>query len=360
MRALRETKVVLLRLYRQAPNMIAVKENVDLFPFNTFHIHAKARYMVTVGAVEEAKEVFRSELFRVNRHLILGGGSNILLTKDFDGVVVKNEISGISIVKEDNAFIHLKVGSGKNWHALVMHCVERGLGGIENLSLIPGTVGAAPMQNIGAYGKEIREVIHSVEAIEMKTGATRVFQADECAFGYRESIFKQQLKDLYLISSVTLNLTKKDHRLNVSYGAIRDVLKESDVPEVTIRAISDAVIDIRRKKLPDPEVIGNAGSFFKNPSIDANAFELLKKKYPAIPSFPGENDLVKIPAAWLIEQCGWKGQTLGNIGVHKHQALVLVNYGDGEGKKIWRLAMDIQSSVKDTFDILLQPEVNVI
>lgn len=340
--------------------MITVQENVDLFPYNTFAIHANARYFVVVRSVDDARDVFGSELFRRNPHLILGGGSNILLTKDFDGIVVKNEISGIEMVSQNDSSVALRVGSGENWHHLVMYCVERGLGGIENLSLIPGTVGAAPMQNIGAYGVEIREVIREVEAIELKTGKLRRFNGDECAFGYRESVFKQELRNQYFISSITLSLTRKAHRFNVSYGAIRDVLTEKGVNEISIGAISDAVIEIRRKKLPDPAVIGNAGSFFKNPSIDEASFALLKREYPAIPSFPGENRLVKIPAAWLIEQCGWKGKTFDNIGVHKHQALVLVNYGDGEGEKIWELAMKIQSSVKEKFNIHLQPEVNVI
>jgi len=339
--------------------MIEVKENVDLFPFNTFHIHAAARYLVTVRTPEEAREVFRNKLF-MHGHLILGGGSNILLTGDFAGIVVKNEITGISLEHEDDSTVRLKVGSGENWHRFVMYCVDRDLGGIENLSLIPGTVGAAPMQNIGAYGVEIREVINSVEAIDMKSGVTRVFDRAECAFGYRESVFKQDLKDKYFISSITLTLTKKNHRFNVSYGAIKDVLKENNVAELSLRAISNAVIDIRSKKLPDPAVIGNAGSFFKNPSVVTDDFEQLKRNYPSMPSFPGENDLVKIPAGWLIEQCGWKGKTFDNIGVHKHQALVLVNYGGGEGKKIWELAMEIQSSVRQKFNIVLQPEVNVI
>jgi UDP-N-acetylmuramate dehydrogenase len=340
--------------------MIDIKDQVDLFPYNTFRIHAVARHLVTIRTVEEARKAFSSELFRKHRHLILGGGSNILLTGDFEGIVVKNEISGITTLQEDDAKVILKVGSGENWHRFVMYCVERGLGGVENLSLIPGTVGAAPMQNIGAYGVEIREVIHNVEAIEMKTGTIRVFDRDECAFGYRESIFKQELKGQYFISSITLSLTKKNHRYNVSYGAIKDVLREKNVQELSIRAISDAVIAIRSSKLPDPAIIGNAGSFFKNPSVTPNFFESLKKNYPAIPSFPGENHLIKVPAGWLIEQCGWKGKTLGNIGVHKHQALVLVNYGDGKGRDIWQLAMDIQSSVKEKFGINLHPEVNVI
>jgi UDP-N-acetylmuramate dehydrogenase len=340
--------------------MMKVNENVDLFPFNTFGIHSMARYLVTVSTVDEAKEVFTSNLFRENRSLVLGGGSNILLTKDFDGLVIKNEIMGITAVREDSARIELKVGSGHNWHSLVMYCVSHDLGGIENLSLIPGTVGAAPMQNIGAYGVEIREVIQSVEAVEVQSGLIRKFSREECAFGYRESVFKQNLKDRYFISSITLSLTKKDHRFNISYGSIKEVLEEKKAKDLTIRAISEAVIDIRKKKLPDPLVIGNAGSFFKNPSIDSTAFDVLRKNYPAVPSFPGENNLVKIPAAWLIEQCGWKGKTLDNIGVHKHQALVLVNYGGGDGNKIWQLAMDIQSSVKEKFNIVLQPEVNVI
>lgn len=340
--------------------MIAVRENVDLFPYNTFGIHARARYLVTVTSLEEAQELLKSDWVTNYSSLVLGGGSNILLTKDFEGLVIKNEIKGIDVIKEDDATLQLKVGSGENWHELVLYAVKHDLGGIENLSLIPGTVGAAPMQNIGAYGVEIREVIHDVEAVEMETGRIRTFNAVECAFGYRESIFKQHLKGRYFISSVTLTLTKKDHRFNVSYGAIQDVLREKGVEELTLPAVSDAVIEIRRKKLPDPLFIGNAGSFFKNPSIDPATFDDLKKDYPAIPSFPGENGLIKIPAAWLIEQCGWKGKTIGNIGVHKHQALVLVNYGKGEGKKIWQLAMDIQSSVREKFNVVLQPEVNVI
>lgn len=335
-------------------------ENVDLFPFNTFGIHASARYLVTVQSPEDVREVFNSDLFRTNSRLILGGGSNILLTKDFDGLVIKNEIRGIEPVYEDEQTVELKVGSGENWHNLVMYCVNHNLGGIENLSLIPGTAGAAPMQNIGAYGVEIGEVIRWVEAIELATGLTKRFNREACAFGYRESVFKQELKNRYLISSITLSLTKKDHRFNVSYGAIREVLEEKNVKELTIRAISEAVIDIRKKKLPDPLLIGNAGSFFKNPSVDSPSFEALRKKYPAVPSFPGEKNMVKIPAGWLIEQCGWKGKTLDNIGVHKHQALVLVNYGNGDGQKIWELAMDIRSSVREKFNIELQPEVNVI
>lgn len=340
--------------------MTALQQNIDLLPFNTFKINVKARYFTSIRTPEEAIALFKTDIFTKNQVLILGGGSNLLLTKDFDGLVVKNEIKGITTVEENDKTITLKIGSGENWHALVMHCVRHDYGGIENLSLIPGTVGAAPMQNIGAYGVEIKEVIDNVEAIELTSGKVHCFSNAACKFGYRESVFKQEFKNQFFISSVTLTLSKNDHHFNTSYGAITDVLQERNVEKVTVRAISDAIIDIRQKKLPDPNLIGNAGSFFKNPSVELSVFESLKKKFPLLPSFPGENNLIKIPAAWLIEQSGWKGKTLENIGVHKHQALVLVNYGGGEGKKIWQLALNIQSSVKEKFNIILQPEVNII
>jgi UDP-N-acetylmuramate dehydrogenase len=340
--------------------MLDIQENVDLFPFNTFHLHSIAKYFTTIRSVSEAQHLFQSEVFKKNQVLILGGGSNMLLTRDFDGLVVKNELKGIEIIEENDSKVMMKVQSGESWHGLVMYCVDRDLGGIENLSLIPGTVGAAPMQNIGAYGIEMEKVIHNVEAIELKSGNIRVFSKEECLFGYRESVFKQELKNQYFISSITLTLTKKDHQFNVSYGAIQEVLKEKNVEKLTVRAVSDAIIFIRKSKLPDPDFIGNAGSFFKNPSVDFHLFSALKKNFPTIPSFPGENNLIKIPAAWLIENCGWKGKTLENIGVHKHQALVLVNYGGGDGKKIWQLAQDIQQSVREKFQIDLHAEVNVI
>jgi UDP-N-acetylmuramate dehydrogenase len=340
--------------------MIEVQEHIDLLPFNTFKIKASARYFLVLRTIDDAKKLFVSDLFKQNKVLILGGGSNLLLTKDFEGLVVKNEIRGIAKIAETDSTITLSAGAGETWHNLVMHAVDKDLGGIENLSLIPGTVGAAPMQNIGAYGVEIKEVVQNVEAIELSTGDIHIFSNSDCRFGYRESIFKQALKNKFFISSITLTLTKKDHHFNTSYGSIAEVLKEKNVQKLTVRAISEAVIDIRRKKLPDPTFIGNAGSFFKNPSLEPDIFDALKKTFLSIPSFPGENNLIKIPAAWLIEQCGWKGKTIENIGVHKHQALVLVNYGGGEGKKIWQLAQDIQRSVKEKFGITLQPEVNII
>ena len=337
-----------------------IEENIDLQPFNTFHLSATARFFTSVSSVNQVKELFASEFFKRNNFLLLGGGSNMLLTGNFDGLVVKNEIKGIEVLFEDEDTITLKVGSGESWHDLVIYCVSRNYGGIENLSLIPGTVGAAPMQNIGAYGVEVKDVMRGVEAVKIENGDVDNFSNAECQFGYRESVFKHEFKNKYFISSITLSLTKRNHRFNTSYGAIRDVLKDQFNDEVSVRSISDAVITIRKNKLPDPNVIGNAGSFFKNPTIDVNHFNKLKSEYPSIPSFPSENAMVKVPAAWLIEQCGWKGKTFDNIGVHKLQALVLVNYGGGDGGKIWDLAMKIQSSVRDKFNIDLHPEVNVI
>jgi UDP-N-acetylmuramate dehydrogenase len=340
--------------------MPTLLHQIDLQSYNTFGLKAFAKHLISVHSVPEALELFQSDIFKNEKHLFLGGGSNILLTKDFDGLVVKVELKGIDILEEDDETITVKVGAGENWHEFVMYCVDRNWGGTENLSLIPGTVGAAPMQNIGAYGVEIKNIIESVEAVKIATGEVENYSNAQCHFGYRESIFKQNFKDQYLISSVTLRLTKKNHRYVTSYGALADTMKQQGVNSITVKAISDAVIHIRRSKLPDPSRIGNAGSFFKNPSISTELYDFIKKQYPAIPAFPTENSLIKIPAAWLIEQCGWKGKTFNKIGVHKDQALVLVNYGGGEGRDIWDLAMKIQQSVSKKFNIVLQAEVNVL
>ena len=339
---------------------MTILKNVDLQSLNTFGIKVFGSHFVTISSLRDAQELFLTPLFQNSKHLILGGGSNILFTKDYNGLVVKVDLRGIEILNEDDDTITLKVGAGETWHDFVLHCVDRNLGGIENLSLIPGTVGAAPIQNIGAYGVEIRNVIVSVEAVDITTGKVRIFSNSDCNFAYRDSIFKQTLKDKYLISSVALKLTKRNHRLNTSYGAIEETLKQQGVVHPTVKNISDAVIHIRRSKLPDPAVIGNAGSFFKNPTIDNKLYESIKKDYPTFPSYPSGDGYVKIPAAWLIEQCGWKGKTFDSIGVHKNQALVLVNYGGGKGKQLWQLALDIKASVEQKFNIDLQPEVNVI
>lgn len=337
-----------------------IQEQVDLLPYNTFHISAKAKYFTAVCSVEEFQQLIKNPVYKQEKHLILGGGSNLLLTRDFDGLVIKVDIKGIEIVARENTTITIKAGAGEVWHNFVMHCVEQDWGGIENLSLIPGTVGAAPLQNIGAYGVEIKEVIKNVEAVDMISGQVKVFTNRECAFDYRESAFKQKLKGKYFISSVTLTLTQKNHRFNTSYGAIETTLQQHHVQQLSVRAISNAVIAIRQQKLPDPKVIGNAGSFFKNPTITQEHYEKLKNTYPEIPGYITVNQHVKVPAAWLIEKCEWKGKKFDNIGVHTHQALVLVNYGGGTGEKIWELASKILSSVKEKFDVQLQPEVNVV
>lgn len=340
--------------------MINIQEHVSLLSYNTFKIQATARYFIAIQSVEEFKELVKTDVYKREKRFILGGGSNILLTGDYNGLVIKVALRGIEVISENEDTITLKSGAGEPWHSFVMHCVSNNWGGVENLSLIPGTVGAAPMQNIGAYGIEIKNVIKNVEAIDLSSGEVRVFTNDECSFGYRESVFKQEFKGKYFISSVTLTLTKKNHHFNTTYGAIETTLNQHGVRELSVRAISDAVIAIRQQKLPDPLVIGNAGSFFKNPTISKQHFEKLKLTYPDIPGYATENQEVKLPAAWLIEKCDWKGKTFDNIGVHPHQALVIVNYGGGTGEKIWSLAQKILTSVHEKFNINLQPEVNVI
>jgi UDP-N-acetylmuramate dehydrogenase len=336
------------------------QRNIDLFPFNTFGLQASAKEFTVVQSISSARELVLSSTFTEQPVLVLGGGSNLLLTQDFDGLVVKMEIMGKEIVHETEDRVVLKVGAGENWHALVLYCVEHNWGGVENLSLIPGTAGAAPMQNIGAYGVEMKDVIQEVEAIAISTGDLHTFSNAACAFGYRDSIFKQQAKGKYLITAITLSLTKQNHILNSTYGAVSETMAALGYAQPSVKAISDAVIHIRKTKLPDPAVIGNAGSFFKNPTITAAQYAALKKIHETIPGYPVENEMIKVPAAWLIEQCGWKGKRLGNIGVHQHQALVLVNYGGGKGHDIWQLALQIQQTVLEKFNIIIHPEVNVV
>lgn len=335
-----------------------IQENISLLPYNTFGMDKKARFFVRANS---EKEVTDALLFAREKRLsvlVLGGGSNMLLTKDWEGLVLKIEIKGIKVQDDSEDEVLVKVGAGENWHEFVLFCIEKGYAGVENLSLIPGTVGASPMQNIGAYGVEIKEVFDSLRAIERTELAVRKFSWEECAFGYRESVFKAELKDRYIITEVWFRLSKKP-QIKTSYGAIQETLKEMGKDHPSIKDVSEAVIQIRRSKLPDPAEIGNAGSFFKNPTIPLEHFERLKSEYPNIPGYPGQ-DTVKVPAAWLIEQTGWKGKRFGSIGVHAKQPLVLVNYGGGEGKDIVKLSQDIQSSVKEKFGITLQPEVNFV
>ena len=340
--------------------MLSIQKNIDLKPFNTFGIRARAEHFVSIQSPDDIHELIQSDLFKNEKRLILGGGSNLLLTKDFKGLVIQNKLKGISTSAENANTISLRIASGEPWHPFVLHCVHHNWGGVENLSLIPGTMGAAPMQNIGAYGVEICEVVEKVEGIDLATGAPRTFTNEECMFGYRESVFKKDLKEKIFISSVTLTLTKKNHYLRTEYGAIKDTLDAMHITTPTIQSISEAVITIRSKKLPDPMVIGNAGSFFKNPVITSPQYQVLKNTYPEIPGYSIEDQLVKVPAAWLIEQCGWKGKRFGDAGVHQQQPLVLVNYDHASGEEIFSLAMNIRASVQEKFDIELTPEVNII
>ncbi|MFN7791890.1 MAG: UDP-N-acetylmuramate dehydrogenase [Cyclobacteriaceae bacterium] len=340
--------------------MTQIEENKDLRALNTFGFKVKAKFFTTIHSKEELHELIHSDLYQREERLILGGGSNILFKRDYDGLVIKVDLKGITVVSQTEDSLLLQVASGEVWHELVLHCVNNNWGGIENLSLIPGLVGAAPIQNIGAYGTEIKNRITQVEAIDLKTGLTKLFTNEECCFGYRESVFKNALREKYFISSITLTLTKKNHRLNTSYGAIHETLSSMNIEQPTIKSISDAVIAIRQSKLPDPRVIGNAGSFFKNPSITVNHYQSLQKTNTTIPSYPSANQEVKVPAGWLIEQCGWKGKKINHVGVHPKQALVLVNYGDGKGEDVFDLAVKIASSVKEKFNIELTPEVNII
>lgn len=335
-----------------------VEKNKSLKPYNTFGINVSCNYFITIKSREAFLEFLKDSNLNEQPFLILGGGSNILFTHNFEGVVIKNEIKGIEKLKEDENHVYLKVGGGEIWHEFVLYCIQNNLGGIENLSLIPGCVGAAPMQNIGAYGVEVKDVIEEVETIEILSGSKKVFSNESCKFGYRESIFKNEEKNKHFITSVAFKLNKK-HQFNISYGVIEDELKkEPDVP-LSIKKISDAVIRIRESKLPNPKEIGNAGSFFKNPEVDKNFAEELLKIYPNMPIYPVSETKVKIAAGWLIENTGWKGYTEGEFGVHKKQALVLVNYKNADGNSILKLSNHIIKSVFDKYKILLTREVNI-
>lgn len=335
-----------------------IQENLSLKAYNTFGIDKKAEFFTAASTVEELKDALLWAKERDHSVFILGGGSNILLTKDIPGLVIKVELQGIKVVSEDEKQILVEVGAGVVWHEWVLHSLAKNWAGIENLSLIPGTVGASPMQNIGAYGVEIKDVFHSMNALNRQTLELETFDGHACQFGYRESVFKHESKDQYIITSVCFKLSKTPD-FHVDYGAIQDVLKEKGVEELSIQAVSEAVIEIRKSKLPDPKELGNAGSFFKNPTIPVSQFEKLKSSFPSIPGYPVQEG-IKVPAGWLIEQSGWKGKRLGNVGVHAKQALVLVNYGEGTGEEIKNLSEQVRASVRGQFGIELSPEVNFI
>lgn len=341
--------------------IMQIQENISLRPFHTFNTDVSARYFASFRSIADLQEILKAgQNFETKpAKLILGGGSNVLFTKDFDGLVLKNEITGIEKINEDDDNIFLRVGAGENWHRFVMHCVENGYGGVENLSLIPGCVGASPMQNIGAYGVELREVFHELTAFHLQEQSNYTFRLSDCEFGYRDSVFKNKYKDQFVISYVTFRLTRH-HVLNTSYGAIEQELQKMGVSEVDIRTISQAVINIRTSKLPDPAVTGNAGSFFKNPSVDEGTYLKLKEEHSDIPGYKNEIGTIKLAAGWLIEKCGWKGYRKGDAGVHPLQALVLVNYQDATGKDIYDLSTEIAMSVLEKFGVALEREVNVI
>ncbi|PKK36130.1 UDP-N-acetylenolpyruvoylglucosamine reductase [Siphonobacter sp. SORGH_AS_0500] len=336
-----------------------IQEYISLKPYTTFGIEATARYFVEVNSLESLRQVLAEPAFAATEKLILGGGSNVLLTKDFDGLVIRMAITGISVSAEDELYTYVRAGAGVVWHELVLESLEKGLSGLENLSLIPGSVGASPMQNIGAYGVEIKDVFHSLEAIDRQTGELRIFSHQECQFGYRESVFKHELKNQFVIVAVTFKLSKTPH-YQISYGDIQKTLEARGVTELSSKAISEAVIEIRRSKLPDPAELGNAGSFFKNPEIPAGQYEALKSRFPNIPGYLTTPGQIKVPAGWLIEQAGWKGYREGSVGVHAKQALVLVNYGQGTGPEIKALSEKVQASVLEKYGIQLSAEVNFI
>lgn len=336
---------------------MAWTENVSLKKYNTFGIEARARHFAHFSTTEELALLLAQA---AHPPLILGGGSNILLTGDIDGWVAINGIRGIDLVEEDDRYLYVQVGAGENWHGFVEYCLDRDWAGVENLSLIPGSVGAAPMQNIGAYGVELKEVFHELEAWDLQDGKVRMFTLNDCHFGYRESVFKREYKDRFILLRVTFRLNREPV-FHTEYGAIREELARMNIRELSIRAISEAVIRIRTAKLPDPAVIGNAGSFFKNPTIPNEQFAALKTRFADMIGYPDPiRDVTKLAAAWLIEQCGWKGYRRGDAACHERQALVLVNYGHATGREIYSLSEDILCSVQEKFGITLEREVNII
>jgi UDP-N-acetylmuramate dehydrogenase len=335
-----------------------VTRDYNLKSLNTFGIEAHAKFFTVVESEEDFNELIKLPEYKENDKLFLGGGSNILLTRDFSGIVILNKIKGISVVKKDENFTWIRAMGGEVWHDLVLFAVERGLWGIENLSFIPGSVGAAPMQNIGAYGAELKNVLESTEALDVDTGEKKVFHGDDCSFGYRDSIFKNVVKGKYFILAITIRLSKAENK-NIDYKVLKNYIEENKIAVTHPSHVSDAVTAIRKSKLPDPKLIGNAGSFFKNVFVTPEKFHELSKQYPDIPHFD-EGGKIKVPAAWLIEQAGWKGHRRGGAGVHDRQALVLVNHGGATGEDVRQLADEIIASVYEKFGLKITPEVNLI
>ena len=338
---------------------MVVKNDISLQTFNTFGIDAKARYFASITYPSDLNEARLFVRERKTPLLILGGGSNVLFTRDFEGLLLLNRLQGIETVEETEEFLWIKVMGGQPWPGWVDYCVEQGLGGIENLSNIPGTVGAAPIQNIGAYGVEVKEVIDKVEAFNLETGKIREFSNSECEFDYRSSVFKKLAKGSYFVLSVTFKLSKKP-TLTLTYAPLKKIFEGRDSDSISIREVSAAVKQIRRSKLPDPDEISNAGSFFKNPVVKNSKLHLLLERFPTMPYYPFGDDRSKLAAGWLIEQCGWKGKRVGNAGVHEQQALVVVNRGNASGEEILNLAEKVRQSVDVKFGVGLEFEVNIV
>jgi UDP-N-acetylmuramate dehydrogenase len=330
--------------------------NQSLKNYNTFGIDAKAKEFIAVNTVDALVEVVASsqDLF------ILGGGSNMLLTQDIQKLVVHLDLKGLEIIEENEDFVIVRAQAGENWHEFVLWCIDQDFGGIENLSLIPGNVGTTPIQNIGAYGVEIKDTLFSCEALNRKTLQIETFTNEQCKFDYRESVFKNELKEQYIITAVLFKLTKKNHKVSTTYGAIETELSNQNIQNPTLKDISNAVIAIRQSKLPDPKELGNSGSFFKNPVISKEAYKKAKAIHPDMPHYVVSENSVKVPAGWLIEQAGFKGKRFGDAGVHKNQALVLVNYGTATGAELVELSQTIQQTILDQFGIAIEAEVNII
>lgn len=339
-----------------------LQENISLKPFNSFGIAVIAQYFSEIYSLEnlqiDIEKIKADKKLSAQPILILGGGSNILFTENFAGIVLKNNLRGIDLIKEDEDFCFIKVAAGENWHQFVLHCLQQNWAGIENLSLIPGNVGASPMQNIGAYGVELKDIFYELTALHIAENKVYTFSKKDCQFGYRESVFKNQFKNEFVICTVTFKLNKNPS-FNTSYGMIEQELHKMKIHSPTIQDVSNAIINIRKSKLPDPKNIGNAGSFFKNPSITNTQFEKLKLQWPNISGYKNSDNTIKVPAGWLIEQCGWKGYRNKDAGCFDKQALVLVNYGNATGKEIFNLSEEIIHSVQSKFNITLLREVNI-
>lgn len=336
-----------------------ILRNVSLKPYNTFGIDVSARYLAVVRSLNDLQQLLRTDIYRNNRRYILGGGSNILLVNDFDGLIIINEIYGINVLRKDDTHIDIRAGGGENWHAFVMYCVYNDFAGVENLALIPGKVGAAPIQNIGAYGVELKDVFLQLEAVNLETAARETFDHAACRFAYRNSYFKNEGKGRYFITTVTMRLNRRP-ALNLSYYALEEALKDVNPKQLDIRTVSETVSRIRVSKLPDPRTIGNSGSFFKNPEVSPETHDRLKAEFPDLRAFELPGGGYKLAAGWMIEQCGWRGKRVGNTGAYKNQALVLVNHGGATGTEVRKLAEAIQDSVKQKFGIHLTPEVNIV